>query len=146
MVNQNNCLQSLHSALKSQASMAYQKNLTFDPTAWKHIPVYPLTSPSPLLAHKGTESSLDLSLLMVSDVTQFLTHPPGPMPLSSLLPRTNVVARKMRPLEKLNACVSSARKAVGVFIIIIIIFLWAEQVTGHNNIIYSNLLLQIRTF
>lgn len=81
--------------------MPYQENLTFDPMAGKHIPVCPLTSSSPLLAH--------------TDVTQFLAHPPLPMPLSSLLPRTNAVARK-RPTREIEClCFFSEESCWGFY-------------------------------
>lgn len=147
MVNQNNCLQSLHSVLKEPSFYALLEKSDIWPNGMKAHSSLSLDQSLPTTSTQG-DREFFRPFSPDGLWRHTVPHPPSrPIAFEQSLAKDKCGSENTAgPLEKSNACVSSARKAVGVFIITIIIFLWAEQVTGHNNIIYSNLLLQIRTF
>lgn len=115
MVNQDNYLVSPKSALKVPSFYTLSEKSDIWPNGNKEPSSLSLDQSFPTANLKGTESSLGLPLLLAFDVTQFLTHPPRPMPLSSLLPRTNLIARKWPTREIKCLCFFSREGCWGFY-------------------------------
>lgn len=75
-----------------------------------------------------------------------LPHSSKPSPFSRFYTKDRFDGEQMAQWRNKMLVFLQQRKLLGFFVNIIIIFLWAVQVAEHNNIIYSNSLLQIRTF